>query len=59
MDKEKKSELLKTLGWSGTACLTGLGAFRNADVGDQFSAAVIFFVIIYFVFRVLKIFNIR
>tara|TARA_Y100000590_G_scaffold158565_1_gene181995 strand:- start:998 stop:1177 length:180 start_codon:yes stop_codon:yes gene_type:complete len=58
MDKEKKSELLKTLGWSGITCFGGLGAFRNADVGDQFAAAAIFFVIIYFVFRVFRIFNI-
>ena len=58
MDQEKKTELLKTLGWSGVTCLTGLGAFRNADVGDQFAAAAIFFVIIYFVFRVFRIFNI-
>ncbi len=55
MDQEKKTELLKTLGWSGVTCLTGLGAFRNADVGDQFAAAAIFFVIIYFVFRVFRI----
>ncbi len=59
MDKEKKSELFKTLGWSGGACLTGLGAFRNTEVGDQFAAAVIFIVIIYFVYRVFRIFNIR
>ena len=48
MDQEKKTELLKTLGWSGVTCLTGLGAFRNADVGDQLAAATIFFVIYLF-----------
>ena len=58
MDQEKKTELLKTLGWSGVTCLTGLGAFRNADVADQFVAAAIFLVIIYFVFRIIRIFNI-
>ena len=58
MDKEKKSELFKTLVWIGITCLSGLGAFRNEDVSDQFAAAAIFLVIIYFVFRIIRIFNI-
>lgn len=58
MNKEKKSELIKILGWSGLTCFGGLGAFRNADVADQFFAAAIFLVIIYFVFRIIRIFNI-
>ena len=58
MNKEKKSELIKILGWSGLTCFGGLGAFRNADVADQFVAAAIFLVIIYFVFRIIIIFNI-
>ena len=45
MNKEKKSELIKTLGWSGLTCFGGLGAFRYADVADLFVAVAIFLVI--------------
>ena len=59
MDKEKKSELFKTLGWSGITSCTGLFAFASAGLGDSILALGILFIIVYVVFRVFRILNIR
>ncbi len=59
MDKEKKSELFKTLGWSGITGCTGLFAFASAGLGDSILALGILFIIVYVVFRVFRILNIR
>jgi len=59
MDKEKKAELFKTLGWSGITSCTGLFAFASAGVGDSILAVGILLVVVYIVLRVFRILNIK
>ena len=59
MDKEKKAELFKTLGWSGVTGCTGLFAFASAGIGDSILAVGTLLVIVYIVLRVFRILNIK
>ena len=60
LDKEKKRELLRVVGWSGTSLGGGIGGARTAGV--EISTAIIGWiiglVIILIIFRVLRVLNI-
>ena len=62
LDKKQKLELYKVLGWSICALIGGAGGANQigvgADLGDIILGWVILLVVIFIVFRVLKIIQI-
>ena len=58
LDKEQKREFLRVIGWSGTSLIGGLVELViDASFGDAILAWVIGLVIVYIVFRILRILN--
>ena len=59
LDKEQKREFFRVIGWSGTSLIGGLGGASQVDAsfGDAILAWVIGLVIVYIVFRILRILN--
>ena len=62
LDKKEKLELYKVLGWSICALIGGAGSAKqigvDADLGDIILGWAIVLVIIYVVFRVLRVLKI-
>ena len=62
LDKKEKLELYKVLGWSICALIGGAGSAKqigvDADLGDIILGWAIVLVIIFVVFRALKVFKI-
>ena len=60
LDKKQKLEFYRVLGWSGTSILGGIQGVRFIESGftDLIIGWVVGLVIVFIVFRVLKILNI-
>ena len=62
LDRKQKLELYKVLGWSICALIGGAGSARqigvDADLGDIILGWAIVLVVIFVVFRALKVFKI-
>ena len=60
LDKEQKFEFYRVLGWSGTSLIGGIGGANQVDAnfGDAILGWVVGIVIVFIVFRTLRILKI-
>lgn len=60
LDKEQKREFLRVIGWSGTSLIGGVGGANQVDAsfGDAILGWLVGIVIVFIVFRTLRILKI-